>query len=109
MKPPTYSVHRSIPWQGYAAMLAWLSISAGQLPAQSPPFTFTTFAGSPAFSGSTDGLGSEARFWGPTGVAVDASKNLYVADYYNHTIRKITAGGIVTTFAGLAGISGTAD
>jgi predicted nucleotidyltransferase len=42
-------------------------------------------------------------------VAVDPSGNTYVTDAGNHTIRKITAAGVVTTIAGLAGTSGSAD
>lgn len=69
----------------------------------------TTFAGSAGSSGTADGKGSAARFSSPNGVAADGSGNLYIADRGNHTIRKITAGGEVTTLAGLAGNSGTAD
>jgi len=69
----------------------------------------TTFAGSPGQAGSDDGTGSAARFFRPQGVAVDSAGNLYVADNFNQTIRKITAGGVVTTFAGLAAHSGSAD
>lgn len=70
----------------------------------------TTFAGS-AVSGAgvTDATGSAARFNTPNGVAVDSSGNVYVADTFNHTIRKITSGGVVTTLAGLAGTAGTTD
>jgi len=42
-------------------------------------------------------------------VATDSSGNVYVADRNNHTIRKITPAGAVTTLAGLAGTQGSAD
>ncbi len=69
----------------------------------------TTLAGSAGVSGGTDGTGSAASFKTPSGVAVDTGGNLYVADYGNHTIRRINSAGVVTTFAGLAGASGSAD
>ena len=69
----------------------------------------TTFAGGAGISGTTDGTGTAARFNYPTGVTVDSSNNLYVADTTNNTIRKITSAGVVTTLAGLAGISGSSD
>jgi len=69
----------------------------------------TTLAGAAGISGSADGQGNAARFNGLTGVAVDASGNVYVADAGNSTIRKITAGGLVSTFAGLAGVAGSSD
>lgn len=71
-------------------------------------YNFSTIAGN--FSpGSNDGTGTGARFRTPLGSAVDGSGNVYVADSGNHIIRKITSGGVVTTLAGLAGTSGTAD
>jgi sugar lactone lactonase YvrE len=70
----------------------------------------TTLAGgSGGMSGSTDGTGAAARFHSPTGVAVDSAGNVYVADSGNHTIRKVTADGVVTTPAGSAGTIGSAD
>ncbi len=68
-----------------------------------------TLAGSAGFSGSTDATGSDARFKNPSGVVSDGT-NLYVADYLNHTIRKIVISSkVVTTLAGTAGSSGAVD
>ncbi len=75
----------------------------------SPSAVVTTFAGAPPGLGSVDATGTAARFNHPQGLAVDAAQNLYVADSDNQTIRKITAGGEVTTLAGLAGVSGSDD
>ncbi len=69
----------------------------------------STLAGSAGLSGSADGTGSAARFNEPQGVAVDGAGNVYVADTGNHTIRMITPGGVVSTLAGLAGASGSAN
>ena len=74
-----------------------------------PDATVTTLAGLADVSGSQDGTGSEARFNDPAGVAADAFGNLYVADSTNHTIRKISPGAVVTTFAGTAGRYGSDD
>jgi sugar lactone lactonase YvrE len=74
-----------------------------------PTGAVTTFAGTAGVIGSSDGTGTGALFNGPTGVAVDGSGNIYVADTGDNTIRKITAAGVVTTLAGLAGFSGSAD
>ena len=69
----------------------------------------STLAGSAAESGSDDGDGTTARFYGPTGITNDGT-NLYVTDQLNHTIRKIViADGTVTTFAGTAGSSGSSN
>jgi sugar lactone lactonase YvrE len=73
------------------------------------PYTFTTLAGEAGTAGSTDGIGRAARFNNPNGVAVDSAGNVYVADSGNHTIRKVTPAGAVTTLAGLAGSPGSAD
>lgn len=75
----------------------------------SPAGVVTTFAGSAGVSGSMDGTSATASFYQPAGVAVDSADNVYVADYGNHTIRKITPAGVVTTLAGFAGVAGSAD
>ncbi|MEK7675951.1 MAG: chitobiase/beta-hexosaminidase C-terminal domain-containing protein, partial [Verrucomicrobiota bacterium] len=74
-----------------------------------PVGVVTTLAGLARSSGSADGTGSAARFYGPRGVAVDSAGNVYVVDTDNHTIRKVTPAGVVTTLAGLAGSQGSAD
>ena len=62
----------------------------------------TTLAGTAGIAGSTDGTGGAARFYMPYALTV-AGTTLYVADTFNSTIRKVTSGGVVTTFAGAAG------
>ena len=60
--------------------------------------------------GYADGAGTtQALFNSPIGMAVDSSKNLYVADYGNNVIRKITPGGMVSTLGGQAGVAGYVD
>jgi sugar lactone lactonase YvrE len=69
----------------------------------------STFAGSPLNGGTSDGSGASARFLRPRQLARDASGTLYVADTGNHSIRKITGEGIVTTLAGSSGSAGQSD
>jgi hypothetical protein len=68
----------------------------------------TTLAGSGS-SGSANGAGTAASFNFPDGVAIDTSGNVYVADASNNLIRKITSGGVVTTLAGQAGVTGSTN
>ena len=66
--------------------------------------TVSTIAGNAA-SGYADGTTASPKYYSPTGIAIAASGNIYIADSQNHCIRKITATGFVSTFAG-TGIPG---
>jgi hypothetical protein len=57
-----------------------------------------TIAGSPGMDGGADGTGAAARFHAPLGIALGPDGDLYVVD--DQTIRRITPGGVVTTYAG---------
>ncbi len=69
----------------------------------------STVAGLAGEKGSTDGVGTAARFNFPTGIARDRAGNLYVADAGNDLIRKISPPGVVSTLAGQAGVAGARD
>jgi len=74
-----------------------------------PAGTTSIFAGSASGQqGSANGPAASATFYFPNSVAADASGNVYVADGINNLIRKITSGGIVSTFAG-DGLAGAVD
>lgn len=64
-----------------------------------PAGVVSTIAGDGA-AGYQDGPALNAQFANPTGVAFDPAGNIYIADGLNYVIRKITPGGIVSTFAG---------
>jgi DNA-binding beta-propeller fold protein YncE len=69
----------------------------------------TTLAGTIGTSGSANGTGTAATFYGPAGIVTDGT-DVYVADSGNHLIRKIViATGAVTTVAGTAGTAGSTD
>lgn len=68
-----------------------------------------TIAGTDDVSGNADGEGRAALFSYPTGIATDPAGNLYIADMNNHTIRKYSSLGVVSTLAGVPGIAGGAD
>ena len=74
-----------------------------------PAGVISTIAGAAGVAGSADGQGPQARFDFPCGIAIDNVGNLYVADAGNHTLRKITPAGIVSTVAGQAGVAGFPD
>ncbi len=68
----------------------------------------STVAGAPGQVGHQDGLGAQARFESPTGIAVDGQGTVYVTDG-DGAIRKMTSDGNVTTVAGMAGQTGFTD
>lgn len=74
-----------------------------------PAGVVTTLAGREGVSGSDDGPGEVARFHYPYGIAVDRDGNVFVADFYNHTVRRIAPNGDVTTIAGKARYAGITD
>jgi len=73
----------------------------------SPSGVVTTLAGTANVSGSENGTGAAGLFNQPTGICIDSSGNLYVADFGNNLIREVTSAGVVTTFAGAAATSVT--
>jgi sugar lactone lactonase YvrE len=69
----------------------------------------SALAGTEDVYGSADGPLGTGRFWGPEGVAVDADGVAYVADSFNHTIRRVEVDGRITTFAGSPGQPGAVN
>src|SRR5882724_11351137 len=100
-QPPHHPGRRVI----FAALLGILAMAG----LRADPYYFVTLAGSGAPIDHTDGSGSNARLMNPTGAAVDAAGNIFVADGGDHTIRKVTPNGNVSTFAGASGIAGSND
>ncbi len=74
-----------------------------------PAGVVTTPYGKATVGGTNDGVGENARFGMPEGIAVDEAGNLYVADTLNDTIRMIDRYGLVSTISGRPGQSGTND
>jgi len=70
--------------------------------------TVETVAGVQGVTGNNNGVVSIAKFNNPHGIEVDLIGNIFVADRFNHLIRKIDTSGNVTTIAG-SGVSGSQD
>ena len=93
---------------GLGCLAPWLALCQSVY----EPYTITTIAGKTGVVGSADGTNSAARFNQPLGMAVDGAGNIYVADCFNCTIRKVAPVGtnwVVTTLAGKTGVVGSAD
>lgn len=82
--------------------LALLSIAVQPAKAQAP-YAFTNYAGMPGTAGTNDGAVNAAQFNTPVGIIMDPVGNLVVADSGNHTLRKISPSGTVSTYAGSPG------
>lgn len=76
----------------------------------SPTLTITTYAGMDSMYGYTGdgGYANTARIGNITGITIDKDRNLYLADYGFHRIRKVSSIGVITTYAGTgtAGFAG---
>jgi sugar lactone lactonase YvrE len=75
----------------------------------SPDGVVTTIAGVLPKRGSGDGAALTSQFNSPSGIARDTAGNTYLTDTGNYTIRKLSSGGDVSTFAGKAGTYGAQD
>jgi sugar lactone lactonase YvrE len=94
------------------AVAIWGSLKdrpASPIPGTAAVNQLTLLTGSAGGGGNCDGQGPLARFSDPHGTAVDAQGNVYVADRYNNSIRKVTPSNIVTTIAGTIGAPGSTD
>ena len=88
--------------------LFFIALSASAQSNTASAYTFTTLAGNP-LSLSSDGLGPQARFDTPTGMASDGLGNFYLVDSRNYTVRRINAAGVVSTISGVPGVHGDRD
>ncbi len=81
-----------------ASVLLMLGVCAGNV--ARGQYTISTFAGSGAAGLGDGGSALAAEISQPTDIAFDASGNLYIADYFNNRIRKVSTSGIISTIAG---------
>jgi sugar lactone lactonase YvrE len=73
----------------------------------SPDGRVSTLAGRLGVKGYANGSGSDALFNEPLELSIDENDNLYVSEYVNCTLRKVTSAGVVSTVAGQPGVCGT--
>ena len=86
-----------------------VTLVVDSLATTSTVYQWTNFVGMPGGAGSEDGVGADGHFDSPAGLATDDAGNLYVADEFNHTIRRVTPAGVVSTLAGKPGQEGSSD
>jgi len=87
----------------------WILVSLLFISTDSHAQLVITVAGIVDSTGNNNGPVYDATFNNPHGIAVGIDGNVYTADRYSHTIRKITPTGIVSTLAGINGVSGSLD
>lgn len=92
-----------------AGRIVVADVNNNAIRAITPSGLVTTLAGTMPTEGAVDGVGTAARFATPKAIAVDTTGHVYVADTLNHTVRRITPDGVVTTLAGSPGHSGSSD
>ncbi len=85
-------------------MLFITFICASEAFAQSNVISTVAGTGTAGFGGD-GGPATSAQLNAPFGVAVDSAGNVYIAEWSNHRVRKVSAGGVITTIAGI-GIAG---
>ncbi len=88
------------------SVILFLLLPAATLWAQD---SVKTLAGQTLTGGAADGMGTNALFDDPTAIVMDTNGNFFVADSQNDAIRKVTTNGVVTTFAGQLGVSGSVN
>ncbi|MGH2691416.1 MAG: Ig-like domain-containing protein [Actinomycetota bacterium] len=88
------------------ATMVTVLLIGGLLPVNAAPNDITTVAGRP--DSGDGGAATSALIHIPRDVAVDAAGNVFIADTYNHRIRRVSTGGTITTVAGngTSGFSG---
>jgi trimeric autotransporter adhesin len=83
------------------ALIIVITLMSGIIPINAQPLIISTVAGTGAYGNMGDGGAAiAARLAGPGFVAFDAAGNLFISDYANNNVRKVSTTGIITTVAG---------
>lgn len=93
-------------WLG-VVLLSFHALAHAQAP---PAYTITTVAGNGIHGYAGDaGAAASAQLNYPQGIAVDATGNVFIADCFNHRVRKVTPDGVISTVAGTGTAGNTGD